>query len=385
MKNELNINSKKHVLVQFNKKLSKNDIQLLKEDGIELKNKISDKTWYVLVNKNFEDIFIETSEGLKLKNKNYYEKYLVSSILEIDNSYKHSDGVKNKNFQSYDNDESGKVYLTLTTHKNIDEKVISNKLKTLNVDILSINKLRNSLVLNIKTNENNIKNFLSLDEVVWLEHSLRSIENQMDLTKNFMGIPYLNNYSSYNLTGNGVTIMQSEGKEPYKHNDFAGRLVHRECDDWLNCFSSELDGEHATWIAGIMIGNGSLNENMSGIAPKAELISYSVDTTYNSTGDMYDDYQNAIFSRNADLSQNAWRIDMTNDNTCTYYGDYTSVQKLLDENIIIPNNSTGKTIPIIFANGNDGDRNLNATCTHFSGKAYGRINPQASSKNVISV
>ena len=49
----------------------------------------------------------------------------------------------------------------------------------------------------------------------------------MDLTKNFMGIPYLNNYSSYNLTGNGVTIMQSEGKEPYKHNDFAGRLVHR--------------------------------------------------------------------------------------------------------------------------------------------------------------
>ena len=125
----------------------------------------------------------------------------------------------------------------------------------------------------------------------------------MDLTKNFMGIHDLNNYSTYNLTGNGVTIMQSEGKEPYMHNDFAGRLVHRECDNVLLCNDDELN-EHATHIAGIMIGNGSLNQNLSGIAPKAKLITYSVNTNYNSIGDMYDDYQNAIFSRNADLSIN---------------------------------------------------------------------------------
>lgn len=67
----LTSNNKEYFILQFNRNPSKQEIKELKSEGIRLVQYISNDTWYILVEDNFDNIFeIDKNNDLKLKIQN---------------------------------------------------------------------------------------------------------------------------------------------------------------------------------------------------------------------------------------------------------------------------------------------------------------------------
>ncbi len=74
--------------------------------------------------------------------------------------------------------------------------------------------------------------------------------------------------AGYDLTGQGVTLgILDNGRVRDTHRDFGGRVFYRE--------NSEGFGDHATHVAGTMVGGGVVRPEARGMAFEAELIGYS--------------------------------------------------------------------------------------------------------------
>ena len=171
--------------------------------------------------------------------------------------------------------------------------------------------------------------------------------------------------SPYHLSGAGVQAgMWDAAVADNSHGDFGGRLIAGE-----EYSSSTSNINHATHVAGILGGDGSLSEangghpgQWRGIAPGLQIYSFhwGLGTT---------EHDKAINSYNIDLSQNSWAIGGCND-----AGNYDSWSRDYDA---IITGIYGRRIPVIFAAGNQRQR-----CDD----PFGTIHrgPQ-SAKNVITV
>jgi hypothetical protein len=156
----------------------------------------------------------------------------------------------------------------------------------------------------------------------------------------------------YNLTGAGVVIGQWESTHPdANHTDLAGRV--------LNIKDGRSVGNHATLVAGTMIGDGSLlpGRLYRGVATAATIVSWR---DWADAVELRQQYRDAISLYGIDIANNSWgKVEWS------VYKDYTA---LLDA---IVRGDLGKRISMVWAVGNEG--------------GAGAILCTAVAKNVVSV
>ncbi|MCB9370252.1 S8 family serine peptidase [Candidatus Woesearchaeota archaeon] len=404
----LTSNNKEYFILQFNRNPSKQEIKELKSEGIRLVQYISNDTWYILVEDNFDNIFeIDKNNDLKLKNSKFDDKYLVRNIGEIKKAYKVKSKRNEKKFSFWTKDENNNLYLLVKFQKDLTMEE-AKEIMTQN-DFEVMNEIPTINSLTVKMSENDFDKLLDLNEVVIVEEIPFYFGNQLSSSREIINANVLQNFSTYNLTGTGIIILQYEGNIPYEHSDLNGRINNQEPP-----FSSDTSN-HATRVAGIMVGAGTLNYSYRGIAIKADLIAYETDYNQNNVTDFYDnvnnvedEYLDGIRDHGAVLASNSWGQNIKRflpgynetpvvigiDN-CDLYGDYEAVGELFDkivyhgaEDTIWPYTDS-RPIPIVVSIGNERD-GLSNPCKNVTEDTnpnypYYTIDPIKGSKNTIGV
>ena len=156
----------------------------------------------------------------------------------------------------------------------------------------------------------------------------------------------------YNLTGAGVVLGQWEPRHPdATHVDLAGRVVNiddgRPVDD------------HATQVAGTMIGDGTLlpNRLYRGVATAATIVSYQ---DWDDVTELRRQYREAISQYGIDIANNSWgKVE---------WNAYKEYDAVLDG---IVRGELGKPISMVWAVGNEGK--------------WGTVFSTAVAKNVVTV
>lgn len=224
--------------------------------------------------------------------------------------------------------------------------------------------------------ENNLNQLVDMKEIRYIELISPPSEDKLINSREIVGVNTVHS-SSYNLSGNGINILQYEGNIPGDNEDIDSRVI-------VPRFSDYGPKDHATHVAGILIGNGTNNISYKGIAYKSKIIAYETDywsweDTYNDTGNIESDYLDGMTNYNTRFSTNSWGVSsqIISEN-CNFLGDYTLVENLLDT--FVKGNLTQSPFPIVWANGNE--RNDSGNLCDLN---YSTTLPQASAKNIISV
>jgi hypothetical protein len=178
-----------------------------------------------------------------------------------------------------------------------------------------------------------IDDLAACDCVKWIDQFCAS----MDLNDGVRAAVNINavQLSPYNLTGTNVVIGQWESKHPDgTHADLSERVTNVN-DAWPV-------GDHATQVAGTMIGSGRLlpNRQYRGIATNANIVSYH---SWDTVSDLRAQYDDAIRMHNIDIANNSWgKVEWH------IYKDYAAA---LDR---IVRGELGKPISMVWAAGNEG-------------------------------
>ena len=183
--------------------------------------------------------------------------------------------------------------------------------------------------------------------------------------------------SPYELDGFGITVMVYDGGTARgSHADFEDRL-------------SVLDGSgmhyHATHVAGTIGGAGVADAAYTGMAPAATLLSYGFEHDgagvflYSNPGDLEDDYDQAINTYGAEISNNSIGTNTELYHDCEIQGDYGVTSNLIDA---IVRGSLGGPFRIVWANGNE---RQGSRCDIEGHGDYYSVAPPATAKNHIAV
>lgn len=181
----------------------------------------------------------------------------------------------------------------------------------------------------------------------------------------------------YNLNGSGVSVLVYDGGTGLaSHVDFGGRLTPRD--------TSGLS-DHSTHVSGTVGGDGTASAGANrGMAPGVTIESYGFETggpleagfLYTNPGDLEADYNQAINTFGADISNNSIGTNVApNGFPCSWEGDYNATSSLIDA---IVRGSLGAPFRIVWAGGNERG---NGSC----GTTYNTIAPPAGAKNHLSI
>ncbi len=182
--------------------------------------------------------------------------------------------------------------------------------------------------------------------------------------------------------GTNVTVAEwDNGWAEANHSGLTGRVI---LGDNATCSVSAGDSgtcgttNHATHVAGIVMGNGSDSSNIlyRGMAPKARLVSFEWP---DSLTELFNETNNSIRLYGAVVSQNSWGYDIQQVG-CTVLGDYDSWSQAYD-NITLGFRLAGR-LSVVFSAGNERDK---AYCNQ-STVQYSTISPPGqTAKNSITV
>jgi Subtilase family/FlgD Ig-like domain len=208
----------------------------------------------------------------------------------------------------------------------------------------------------------------SLDVVRWIEDAPPA---GIDQNNGMRFDAHVDAVHAAGYDGTGVTIGAWESGIPDStHPDFAGRTGVGEGGLSVTA--------HGTHTAGILIGDGTNSQaeggnplQWRGVASGATLVSWNL------TG-MIAEVDTAINTYGVDISNNSWVYNVNTLN-CELYGDYGTDAPELDA---IVRGLYGRTVPIVFAAGNERD---DGDCSIVANGGYRTIPPPATAKNVISV
>ena len=215
------------------------------------------------------------------------------------------------------------------------------------------------------------------DAVQWIEPPLPKLDMVNDSNR---VITQANDVQAtpYNLDGSGVTVMVYDGGTARStHVDFEGRLTVHD--------SSGMN-YHSTHVAGTIGGAGVANSAYKGMAPGVTMVSYGYEYDgsgvflYDNAGDIEDDYDEAINTYGADLSNNSIGTNTALYWDCAITGDYGVTSELIDT-IVRGDGSNPKfdtPYRVVWANGNERQ-------TTRCGDTYNTTAPPAGAKNHITV
>jgi subtilisin family serine protease/fibronectin type 3 domain-containing protein len=216
------------------------------------------------------------------------------------------------------------------------------------------------------------------DRVQWIEPPLPRFSEWNDSNRSRIGAATAQ-AAPYNLTGSGVTVLVYDGgRARATHQDFGGRLFARD--------SSSLSS-HATHVSGTIGGSGAASGGLrKGMAPGVTMQSYGFqyDGTgiflYTNPGDLQADYNQAINTYGADISNNSIGTNTeTNGFSCSIQGDYGVTDQLIDN---IVRGSLGAPFRIVWAAGNE---RQGSRCDVEGYGDYYSTAPPATAKNHITV
>ncbi len=198
--------------------------------------------------------------------------------------------------------------------------------------------------------EDRIHDLALHDSVKWIDQHYESV----DLNDGVRAATNVDTVqaSPYDLSGSGVIVGQWESRHPdANHVDLIGRVVN--IDDGAQT------GDHATLVAGTLLGDGSLlpSRRYRGMAPGATLVSFRA---WDNVAELREQYEQAVGLYGIDISNNSWgKVEWH------VYKDYCAA---LDA---IVRGGLGKPVSVVCAAGNEGD--------------WATITSMAVAKNVITV
>jgi len=255
----------------------------------------------------------------------------VRAVVEIEPEDKLAPPIAAEGVGAYALTDDGRARLTVLFFEDVTPAAGVRAIRELGGTVVDGNAAENGVLCHVPVTA--IEDLASCEAVKWIDQ----LSPSMDLNDGVRAAININavQMSPYGLTGAGVIIGQWESKHPDKtHGDLSGRVVNID-DAWPV-------GDHATQVAGTMVGNGSLlaSRQYRGIATDAAIVSYH---SWDSVSELRDQYRNAIEMYDIDIANNSWgKVEWH------VYKDYAAA---LDA---IVRGALGKPISMAWAAGNEG-------------------------------
>ncbi|MEE4198914.1 MAG: S8 family serine peptidase [Bacteroidales bacterium] len=266
----------KYFIIQFKNIPDEYTKKQLYESGVELLDYIPE---FAYIAKKYKgDVKISAKSDLSIKR-----------IEEFKPEYKLDYRIYNKDFPKWATPELGRI------------KIIVEFFEEVNVNSESFTDLKINgfeqiapVVYEVEISESELTELAKFEEVKWIE--LIKPEKQLH-NKNLRTLHRVNVVNAdlsigKGLFGQGIIIGQFDGGEVYPHNDLIGNITAHTDIGY---------SDHATHVAGTIIGKGLIDPELKGMAPDANLHSW----------DFYvDDYtsltDSAIYEENLNLVTNSW-------------------------------------------------------------------------------
>jgi len=232
----------------------------------------------------------------------------------------------------------------------------------------------------------NIHALAAKDAVQWIEQAAPPLGPTNDGIRAQIGVDIVQD-APYSLTGDWVDILiYDSGNVSSTHPDFSGRLTIGD---------SPFVMDHATHVAGIAAGSGSLSASAGGaalqwrgMAPGADVISYRYQPNftgmifYHDPGDIEQDWAGAQNSNGADIGNASLgsNIYANYPLSCTLMGNYGVTSVLMDQIVRGGNSVVGLGDRYIATWSAGNERSWAGSCG-----AYSTTAPPAAAKNPIHV
>ncbi len=276
-------------------------------------------------------------------------------VLDIDSQHRISPAFKEK---TLDTSETRTLYVQFFNNTSPDQK---QKFVGKNGKLIS-----KGISWKIKTNK--APEQLAKGPVKWVRPIPPALKAMNQGSRDLIEVDMLEEWDS-KLNGSGLTAGIWDGGWAAKHMDlnYSGKLFRGDA----GCTETYCQiSDHATHVAGTMLGAGIKNSQYRGIAPNASLATYEWPEN---NSELINEHEDAVNNYNAEVSQNSWGFDLSCSNNF-YLGAYTSRSAGYDD--VIAGDTVVEKIPVVFAAGNlGGCSGDNSTLT----------GPGATAKNTIVV
>ncbi|HQA90766.1 MAG TPA: S8 family serine peptidase, partial [Sedimentisphaerales bacterium] len=243
---------------------------------------------------------------------------------------------------------AGRARLIATFFEDADLRAGTEFIVQVGGHILASSSVDHRIVLLLP--EDRIYDLASHDSVKWIDQHYESVDLN-DGVRTATNVDTVQ-ASPYDLSGSGVIVGQWESRHPdANHVDLIGRVVN--IDDGAQI------GDHATLVAGTLLGDGSLlpSRRYRGMAPGATLVSFR---PWDNVAELGEQYEQAVDVYGIDIANNSWgKVEWH------VYKDYCAS---LDG---IVRGGLGRPISVVCAAGNEGD--------------WATITSMAVAKNVVTV
>jgi len=357
-------------LIQFDHIPTSEEKQELSENGVTLLVYIPDNAWIASVAPGSTDVL--EAHGLTFTDELSPEDKISQRILE-----------SGPGKWSLNPDGTFSIVVMFFSDAPVDE--IRNTIEKYGkvAEALSDN------IWSVKISEDSIIDLASENIVEWIEDAPLPLLAGNDESRSMIGADTVQS-APYSLNGSGVVIAMWDAGHA-SHTDFSNRTTIRDPNDGSV-------NEHATHVAGTLIGNGSLSnaEQWKGMAPNATLVTYEWPGPGASTiTELKKESNDSVANYSAVIFQNSWGSNVHID--CSKLGEYTSTTQIYDSLIrwnssIINITSTGVTPTIVFASGNERGTGQDEFDLYYCGSptqgshTYNTTTgPGATAKNTITV
>lgn len=183
--------------------------------------------------------------------------------------------------------------------------------------ILEVDKLTNSVTLSITADD--LQELADLPWFYWVEPSTPELELNNLVERTNHRVPVLEGpTSTYKLNGKNVVVGEWDGSGAQLHIDYDYR--HTQVEP----FTSNRNGQHATHVAGTVLGAGIIDAEARGMAPEATLISYDF------RGNIPLEMDSAAIKYGIELTQNSYSYGSSYD-VCSIRGSYDGTSVALDQ------------------------------------------------------
>lgn len=343
---DLKVGNQYYVTLQFDQLPNRNDLAILKEEGIQLLSYQSNQTYQAILPATIKRATLETL-GIR-------------SIFRTPVANKLSRSIATLELPAYAVVETGSVDVAVIFHETADPTSISRLFQQYNVQVLK-EKLRRGKTQVVRIDQDVIADFAASPIVAYVDVKAPAIEklnyecrtNQKVNTLQ-SGIP-----GDRNLTGDRVVIGVGDGGELGDHIDFDDRVINKANGTYSSF------GDHGDHVAGIIGGAGHINPRHKGIAPGSTIITQKTGSITYYAEDYINDYEMVLTNNSYGTSFN-----------CDLNGTYNYTSQNLDWQM-----REFPELLHVFAAGNSGRK----TCEPFP-KGYNTVlRFYQSAKNVLTV